>query len=89
MHFIGHGYLVSHVWLNFFDISCAVLSFTLTNSVKLVTGSMIVRALKVTSVLPIFTSQGPIKSTATSSKGCSFNYLSGSNPYPFPGSLCF
>ena len=61
----------------------------MTISTKLVTVSIIVSVLKVCDRPCIWTVQGPVRSTATSSEGTGFNYLSGSSPYPAPSNLCF
>ena len=62
MQRLGHGYLASQVLASALATVSDFLLSTRTISVRFVTGSITVSARKVTTFLPILTSQGPIKS---------------------------
>ena len=63
---LGIGYRDDQVFLNWSATCAEVLLSILTNSARLVTKSMTVRARNSTSTLLMFNFHGPIKSTATS-----------------------
>ena len=84
----GNGYLASQVFSNFCATWPASPESYLTNSVKLVAISIIVRALKVLMFLSLIKiSHGPIISTATVPQGFSMICLTGNCPYFWLGDL--
>ena len=88
-HLVGHGYRACQTWSNFLAMWAEVFLSILTISTELVTVSMTVNALNVCGFQHIWTIQGPVKSTAASSKGPDLSSFPGNKPYPFPLNLCF
>ena len=88
MHLFGHGYLANQLWANLSLMCWDVFLSILTISTRFVTVSMLVKALNSYSSLFNLIFHGPMRSTATSSKGSVRVSRSGNRPYPLPSSLC-
>ena len=71
----GQGHLAYQIWPNFLATCSDVLLSSLTISTKLVTVSMTVSAWKMCGFPRIYTTAGPVRSTATSSTGIDMTSL--------------
>ena len=87
MHLFGQWYLANQD-CSHLDLICAqVFLLTLMSLTRLVTKSILVRALNSYHLSLIFILHGPIISTATSCQGCVLTSRPGRNPKPRPDSL--